>query len=191
MKEELDKQLVEKYPRIFRNRYASMTETAMCWGFECGDGWFDILESLCGNIDSYTKWRRNMRANDLRIVRARQKGYDALMKHLTLGRPAREWHEERAQEIMENGHNITDKVHWTVADQVKEKFGGLRFYYHGGDEHISGMVRMAESWASVTCETCGDRGTIRHGGWIRTLCDKHEAEYQARQAKYMSEDDDV
>jgi len=32
-----------------------------------------------------------------------------------------------------------------VADQVKEKYGTLRFYYHGGDEVVEGMVMMAES----------------------------------------------
>jgi hypothetical protein len=67
-----------------------------------------------------------------------------------------------------------------TVNQIKEKFGGLRFYYDGGDEYISGLVTMAECWAVNTCETCGDRGERRQGGWIRTLCDKHEAEYQAR-----------
>ena len=38
--------------------------------------------------------------------------------------------------------------------QIKEKFGGLRFYYQGGDDEISGMVRMAEAWADHSCETC-------------------------------------
>lgn len=67
----------------------------------------------------------------------------------------------------------------TVA-QIKEKFGGLRFYYDGGDEYISGMVRMAESWAGNTCEECGVPGELRMGGWIRTLCDHHEAERQRK-----------
>jgi hypothetical protein len=40
------------------------------------------------------------------------------------------------------------------------------------------MIRMAEAWASHSCETCGDKGTSRSGGWIRTLCDKHEEERQ-------------
>jgi len=64
--------------------------------------------------------------------------------------------------------------------QIKEKFGGLRFYYGGGDEQISGMVRMAEAWADSSCEECGAVGKRRSGGWIRTLCDVHEAERQAR-----------
>ena len=65
-------------------------------------------------------------------------------------------------------------------DQIKEKFGGLRFYYSGGDDEISGMVRMAEAWADVACEECGGIGKRRNGGWIRTLCDRHEAEHQER-----------
>lgn len=60
----------------------------------------------------------------------------------------------------------------TVA-QIKEKFGGLRFYYDGGDEQIRGMVTMAEAWASHACEECGAPGQRRGGGWIKTLCDTH------------------
>jgi hypothetical protein len=67
----------------------------------------------------------------------------------------------------------------TVA-QIKEKFGGLRFYYDGGDEYIHGLVSMAESWAGIACEECGGIGERRSGGWIRTLCDKHEAEHQEK-----------
>jgi hypothetical protein len=60
-----------------------------------------------------------------------------------------------------------------VVSQIKEKFGGLRFYYGGGDDCVDGMVRMAESWAENTCETCGAPGEERSGGWIKTLCDEH------------------
>ena len=72
-----------------------------------------------------------------------------------------------------------EAVTQVVAAQIKEKFGGLRFYYDGGDDIVRGMVRMAEAWASCTCEDCGSPGTRRSGGWIRTLCDVHEAERQA------------
>ena len=57
--------------------------------------------------------------------------------------------------------------------QVKEKFGTLRFYYTGGDDEISGMVRMAESMSGVVCEECGAPGKRRGGGWIYTACDAH------------------
>ena len=71
----------------------------------------------------------------------------------------------------------------TVA-QIKEKFGGLRFYYDGGDDEIRGMVRIAEAWASRSCEECGALGKSRQGGWIKTLCDTHEAERQQRKKEY-------
>ena len=73
-------------------------------------------------------------------------------------------------------------VEQVVVEQIKEKFGGLRFYYSGGDDTVAGMVRMAEAWADTACEECGGIGKRRDGGWIRTLCDVHEAEYQARKA---------
>jgi hypothetical protein len=81
-------------------------------------------------------------------------------------------------------HPVVEQV---VVEQIKEKFGGLRFYYQGGDDEISGMVRMAESWASVACEECGGIGKRRGGGWVRTLCDLHEVEVQARRNIYMKE----
>jgi hypothetical protein len=82
--------------------------------------------------------------------------------------------------------NIQSHIDWRIkqgqdiaqveVNQIKEKFGGLRFYYSGGDDEISGMVRMAEAWADVACEECGAAGKRRSGGWIRTLCDRHEEE---------------
>ena len=78
------------------------------------------------------------------------------------------------------GYSQYKTVPQLVAVQVKEKFGTLRFYTEGGDEKTDGMIRMAESMSAVTCESCGNRGQLRHGGWIRTLCDQHEAEYQEK-----------
>ena len=74
-------------------------------------------------------------------------------------------------------------VEQVVVEQIKEKFGGLRFYYKGGDDQISGMVRMAEAWADKSCETCGAPGTAGGKGWIKTLCLTHRAESDARYAE--------
>jgi hypothetical protein len=55
-------------------------------------------------------------------------------------------------------------------DQVKEKFGELRFYYSGGDKEIAGMVRFAEYLVEQTCEVSGEKGELcRRGGWYKTL----------------------
>lgn len=83
--------------------------------------------------------------------------------------------QRRAQLLEKNEYNlkIPRKVKQVVVAQIKEKFGGLRFYYDGGDEYISGLVRMAESWAGQSCETCGAPGSPTSGGWIKTLCSAH------------------
>lgn len=59
-------------------------------------------------------------------------------------------------------------------NQVKEKFGGLRFYYTGGSPEFRGMVEMAEMLSSNICERCGDRAESQDigGGWIATQCDR-------------------
>jgi len=47
MKDKLDKKLCEKYPKIFADREKPLTETAMCWGFTCGNGWYWLIDKLC------------------------------------------------------------------------------------------------------------------------------------------------
>lgn len=141
MKEELDKKLVEAYPILYKDRHSDMTMTAMCWGFECGAGWFDIINKLSEKIEA---------VNNLKL-----------------------------------GFII-------VADQVKEKYGTLRFYYHSeitGEEddltkeqlHRNGLlasliddaIDMAEIQTGHTCEVCGKQGKLRDDGWIKCLCDEH------------------
>ena len=112
MNPDLTQKLLDKYPKLFSNQ--------QFWGFECGDGWYDILDHLCGAIKEHT--------------------YDA------------------------------DEVY---VDQIKEKFGKLRFYLSKEDDVMLGMVTLAEYMSGHTCEICGERGELRTGSWLVTLCDKH------------------
>ena len=128
MKDELDKLLCERYPKMFVNRNSSMQESCMYWGFECGDGWFDLIDELCGNIQRYID--QNPRLN----------------------------------------------VPQVEVEQVKEKFGTLRFYVRGGDDLTRGMIWFAESMSGRICETCGKPGKRRGHGWIYTACDEHTRE---------------
>ena len=52
MRKELDEALCKKYPEIFRDRHGDMRTTAMCWGFECGDGWYNIIDAACAQIEN-------------------------------------------------------------------------------------------------------------------------------------------
>ena len=64
--------------------------------------------------------------------------------------------------------------------QVKEKFGGLRYYFAATSavdeetwEKMQQIVRKAEKLADKTCEICGstEKVALRDHGWWKTMCD--------------------
>jgi len=55
MKKELQDKLFEKYPKIFRQKDLPKQQTAMCWGISCGDGWYEIIDMLCGCLQQHAK----------------------------------------------------------------------------------------------------------------------------------------
>jgi len=128
MSPEKDAELCSRYPLIFKDRDGSAMDTCMAWGFECGDGWFDLLDTLCEEIQRHVDWKS---------------------KNLS---------EEEKESLQ------------VVASQVKEKFGTLRFYYHGGDDTVTGMINLAEALSHKICEDCGVPGKIHTDGWHRVLC---------------------
>jgi hypothetical protein len=66
MNELLDKKLCEKYPKIFRDRYEDMRTTAMCWGFDHGDGWYNLIDKLCACIQHRIDWNQTQRESLLK-----------------------------------------------------------------------------------------------------------------------------
>jgi len=63
--------------------------------------------------------------------------------------------------------------------QVKEKFGGLRFYIGAGSKEIFDRINKAEQESYHICEFCGGVGKVRNDlVWIRTLCDKCYNDYK-------------
>lgn len=64
-----------------------------------------------------------------------------------------------------------------VIYQMKEKFGGLRFYTdHDGETGIRRLIEEAERKSITICETCGAPGTPRGNYWKYTACDEHAEE---------------
>ena len=57
-------------------------------------------------------------------------------------------------------------------DQVKEKFGGLRFYIATGSEPIWQLIQQMESQSYDVCELCGTSPAAinRTRYWLKTFC---------------------
>ena len=112
MDSKLEQKLIKDFPRLYADCYGDPRQTCMAFGFECGDGWFDLIYELSKQLE---------------------------------------------------GH--------TVAAQVKEKFGGLRFYITTATDEIHEIIDKAEQDSYTICERCGKSGTLRTDGWHVTLCD--------------------
>jgi hypothetical protein len=68
---------------------------------------------------------------------------------------------------------VGDGTPFKVA-QVKQKFGGLRFYFEGGNDvihAINALTTTAEQESFHICEVCGQPGYLI--GHNRTRCDVH------------------
>lgn len=118
MSPELDKILCTKYPKIFTGRSREF------WGFECGDGWFNLIDGLC----------------------------------------------EKIQKEVDSGTEPQ-----VVAQQVKEKFGGLRFYVGSASDKVFDLIEFAEKLSYTICDVCGKPGTTEGNsrGWVSTRCEEH------------------
>jgi hypothetical protein len=178
MSPELEKSLYQKYPAIFQDNTKSIQESCMAWGICVGDGWYGILDALCSNIQNHTDQYNQQCKRDAQ--------YNLMREQLIRGdctlfdTKEASWYSDDIkrqnrinQIVTESARIVQTPLQQVVAEQVKEKFGGLRFYYRGGDSYISGLVAMAESMSYRTCDVCGNPGTKNNTGWIRARCEQH------------------
>lgn len=124
MRAELEQRLVERWPTWF-NVKGDIRETSMSFGFQPGDGWFDLVWALC----------------------------------------------ERLEAVVAVAETETGRSFHVL--QVKEKFGGLRFYTNYSNDTISSLIEAAGIESIHTCEVCGGPGRRRGTSWVETRCDEH------------------
>ena len=55
MSPELEAKLTNKYPELFTGAEKPVRENLMSFGCECNDGWFDLLDNLCYEIQQHVK----------------------------------------------------------------------------------------------------------------------------------------
>jgi hypothetical protein len=61
-------------------------------------------------------------------------------------------------------------------EQIKEKFGGLRFYFFSSSNNADAMYDLEDEYEAKSykiCEGCGSEVNITtEGSWLKTFCDK-------------------
>lgn len=121
---DLEALLCNAYPSIFLGQRSSSSPAQMCWGIECGDGWFYILDVLCQRLQFFTE------------------------QH---GAPQ------------------------VIVSQIKEKWGGLRFYSKVAlSPEQRAVVGMAQAMSFRVCDQCGRPGETLVSGFLHvTRCSEH------------------
>lgn len=75
-------------------------------------------------------------------------------------------------ELIEKLYWICDAHNLTVT-QVKEKYGGLRFYVCCAPDEVLEEIDRLEKQSLEICENCGDPGKLKNvNGWLSTRCEK-------------------
>jgi hypothetical protein len=187
-----------------------MSQTCMCWGFNHGDGWFEIIWQLSLAIEEelrYSWLRKRWFLFKKSFFRTWNTTVYTLSPVRVDQRSGRFWHNRRPVSLGgrrksprdwlarntfgpalgkgDERHSFLPDKHtesrgfkafvvWPytgfAVQQVKEKFGTLRFYCPGSDA-IHKYVWLAERLSAVTCEDCGKPGNANPSGWIRTQCE--------------------
>jgi hypothetical protein len=211
MSPDLEKTLADKYPELFINKTLPPTKSLMCFGCECGDGWYKILDHLFGyltrlsNTHLHISYNQKYQAENKKNQEHKSQT-DHKKNHFGAGWLAR----LAAAGLCEV---LPPKI---VLDQVKEKFGLLVIYYHITNEgenegeskgesktqnlpinqeeyneqikkyikKIDHAIQFAQYQSSVTCEITGQEGKLYQTGWHRVLCEK-----EAKEKGYLPEND--
>lgn len=96
----------------------------------------------------------------------------------------------------EADRKIRELVDTYTVLQIKEKFGGLRFYVslpEYTDEtaatQVWEIVQQAEEASLLVCEQCGEPAETKQlSGWLRTLCPQHREEAIRRRRELFDEE---
>lgn len=82
-----------------------------------------------------------------------------------------------------------------ILDQIKEKFGGLRYYATNSTTKVDyaafhALIHAAEGDSFQICEVCGKQGSLKSVfGWYKTLCEDDFDKVIRDRQKEMTEHD--
>jgi hypothetical protein len=127
MDKKLDLKLFNAFPMLYGQKDKPLTESLMGFGFECENGWAEIIWALSEKIE--------------------------------------QWNKEHPDTPVQ-------------AMQVKEKYGGLRFYVNHEPDEIRALIDKAEKKSYKTCEMTGKPGRLCiKGSWYKTLSSEKAKEF--------------
>jgi len=163
MNVKLEKKLFKKYPKLFRQKDLPMSQTAMCWGLQCSDGWYDLIDKVCEYLQNMINWN-NWPQVEFTTVKEKLAG---LRLYWTMKLKTEEEF-KKSKKLKKKFKTFNEYIKW-----ANEKF-----------EFVDGVISLAEWLSYSICEFCGERGKRRRiAGWEHTFCDKCYKQYKNKIAK--------
>jgi hypothetical protein len=188
MNEELQEKLYTDFPELFQEHKMDMSQTCMCWGLDCGDGWEPIIRHMCEVLNS--KSAAAIRKKDAYPYQDKLEVWlhnKCRMIERLLHIPHGTLYQARYDKYKKfKGFGVK-------FTQIKEKFGTLRVYhdvynlytpeevedvdtevlktaYERYCGYVNGVLSFAEQLSEHTCEKDGKPGKLNTKGWWKTLC---------------------
>jgi|AntAceMinimDraft_11_1070367.scaffolds.fasta_scaffold49548_2 hypothetical protein len=140
----------DKYEALFTNWPLLFQKAQIGDHIEVGPGWYNILDVLCQQLSH---------------------GAESKMQQVLYYENQPNVDQKKLENARADLDRLIDELPTIV--QIKEKFGGLRFYVDGGTTEHGNYIQFAEAMSGRTCDVCGGVGKLRTGGWLRVLCDSH------------------
>ena len=177
MDERLEKILVERYPVMFQDYRGDMKKTCMAWGMSCGDGWFSLIDEMCSQIAIM------IAKSDKKVIahQVKEKFGSLRFYYGIEGAPTR-----------------FEKMHWKIRTFVFSRKWGRQYnklnsfrkkFHKTLNEKISDIISNAEMKSYEICETCGQPGDRKGGGWVTTACDECDKKFEEGKRAWTHPDD--
>lgn len=134
--------------------------------------------SLCIHNSDPLRWCKPCREFEALAHEERKKRYPTVLADVTCGFYCPPGWLPRVELLCD----LLERLGGVQCQQVKEKFGGLRFYFRADTPEkyaeASALVHACEAVCSAVCLYCGGPGKLLGTGWWRTLCDSCDADYR-------------
>jgi hypothetical protein len=165
MRSDAEVQLISSFPEIFSSDFF----------LECDSGWYPLIRGLCAQMVA------PVRSLQYKVA------YHAEMLAVTDRASWSSWQINHfTDQTLENLRLELEVAlaETPRAEQVKEKFGTLRFYVSGATPEQHAQIALTEHLSASICEQCGSwTGTLTYWlDWHKTLCPLHADQRYGAQA---------
>jgi hypothetical protein len=171
MNKKLTKKLLDKYPKLFRQASLSPQDTSMCFGFQCGDGWYNLINWTCSQLqwdidrNGYPQIEFNTIKEKFGTLRLY---YHVVGDIKDFAASDRGWTYVRRAWF--------NPLRFILGETYRRRLSSFELSSRWANMigSQSGTISFAELISEQFCEACGSTDDVQmsRGGWVTVRCSK-------------------